>query len=119
MYEACVLGGRCSTAHCAPLQRPLGSALLAAPSWGEARGDSLVRVRVRVRVRTPTLALSREPNPERSPNPRHYEEALYVFEQHEEMRNRSLWRPRFTPVSFSLLLTACAEVRAELALTLT
>ena len=49
----------------------------------------------------------------------HYEEALYVFEQHEEMRNRSLWRPRFTPVSFSLLLTACAEVRAELALTLT
>ena len=41
----------------------------------------------------------------------HYEEALYVFEQHEEMRNRSLWRPRFTPVSFSLLLTACAEVR--------
>ncbi len=49
----------------------------------------------------------------------HYEEALYVFEQHEEMRNRSLWRPRFTPVSFSLLLTACAEVRAELTLTLT
>ena len=45
--------------------------------------------------------------------PRHYEEALYVFEQHEEMRKSLMWRPRFTPVSFSLLLTACAEVGPE------
>ena len=29
------------------------------------------------------------------------------------MRNGSMWRPRFTPVSFSLLLTACAEVGPE------
>ena len=65
---------------------------------------------------TPTLALARAPHPERGPSPRHYEEALYVFEQQEEMRNRSLWRPRFTPVSFSLLLTACAEVGTELTL---
>lgn len=37
-----------------------------------------------------------------------YREAVYVFEQHEELK-KSLWNPRFTPVSFSLLLTACAE----------
>ena len=36
-----------------------------------------------------------------------YREALEVFEEHEEMR-KSLWKPRFTPVSFSLLLTAAA-----------
>ena len=29
--------------------------------------------------------------------------------QHEEMR-KSLWKPRFTPVTFSLLLTATAEL---------
>ena len=38
----------------------------------------------------------------------HYAEAMHVFEQHEELR-KSLWRPRFTAVSFSLLLTATAE----------
>lgn len=38
----------------------------------------------------------------------HYAEAMHVFEQHEELR-KSLWRPRFTAVSFSLLLTASAE----------
>ena len=43
----------------------------------------------------------------------HYKEALYVFEQHEQMRDGSLWRPRFTPVSFSLLMTACAELGPE------
>ena len=36
-----------------------------------------------------------------------YQEALDAFEEHEEMR-LSLWKPRFTPVSFSLLLTAAA-----------
>lgn len=43
----------------------------------------------------------------------HYEEALQVFEEHEEMR-KSLWKPRFTPVSFSLLLTAAAEGEGKL-----
>ncbi|KAL1530326.1 hypothetical protein AB1Y20_001235 [Prymnesium parvum] len=38
----------------------------------------------------------------------HYKEALQVFEEQEEMR-KSLWKPRYTPVSFSLLLTAAAE----------
>mmetsp|Transcript_7547 Transcript_7547/g.12816 ORF Transcript_7547/g.12816 Transcript_7547/m.12816 type:complete len:404 (+) Transcript_7547:62-1273(+) len=38
----------------------------------------------------------------------HYNEALKVFAEHEEMR-KSLWKPRYTPVSFSLLLTAAAE----------
>lgn len=38
----------------------------------------------------------------------HYKEALHVFEEQEEMR-KSLWRPRYTPVSFSLLLTAAAQ----------
>lgn len=36
-----------------------------------------------------------------------YKEALEVFDDHEEMR-KSLWKPRFTPVTFSLLLTAAA-----------
>ena len=34
-------------------------------------------------------------------------DALRIFDEQEEMR-KSLWRPRFTPVSFSLLLTATA-----------
>ena len=38
----------------------------------------------------------------------HHAYALRVFDEHEELR-KSLWRPRYTPVSFSLLLTACAE----------
>ena len=38
----------------------------------------------------------------------HYKEALQVFDEHEEMR-LSLWKPRYTPVSFSLLITASAE----------
>lgn len=38
-----------------------------------------------------------------------YRDALNVFDEHEEMR-KSLWKPRFTPVTFSLLLTATAEV---------
>ena len=37
----------------------------------------------------------------------HHAYALRVFDEHEELR-KSLWRPRYTPVSFSLLLTACA-----------
>ena len=36
-----------------------------------------------------------------------YADALHVFDEQEEMR-KSLWKPRFTPVSFSLLLTATA-----------
>ena len=36
-----------------------------------------------------------------------YADALKVFDEQEEMR-KSLWKPRFTPVSFSLLLTATA-----------
>jgi PAS domain-containing protein len=43
-----------------------------------------------------------------------YSEALRLFGEHEEMR-KSLWKPRFTPVSFSLLLTAAAEQGPELA----
>ena len=38
-----------------------------------------------------------------------YKEALAIFDEQEEMR-KSLWKPRFTPVSFSLLLTATAEL---------
>jgi len=38
----------------------------------------------------------------------HYSEALRIYGEHEEMR-KSLWKPRFTPVSFSLLLTAAAD----------
>jgi len=37
-----------------------------------------------------------------------YGEALRIYGEHEEMR-KSLWKPRFTPVSFSLLLTAAAH----------
>jgi pentatricopeptide repeat protein len=38
-----------------------------------------------------------------------YLEALKIFDEQEEMR-KSLWKPRFTPVTFSLLLTATAEI---------
>ena len=38
----------------------------------------------------------------------HYDDALKVFVEHEELR-KTLWRPRYTPVSFSLLMTAAAE----------
>jgi tetratricopeptide (TPR) repeat protein len=41
-----------------------------------------------------------------------YKEALEVFDEQEEMR-KSLWKPRFTPVSFSLLLTAAAAESAR------
>lgn len=37
-----------------------------------------------------------------------YVEALRLFGEQEEMR-KSLWKPRFTPVTFSLLLTATAD----------
>jgi len=43
----------------------------------------------------------------------HYKEALLVFREHEELR-LSLWAPRYTPVSFSLLLTASAEASEDL-----
>ena len=43
-----------------------------------------------------------------------YADALKVFDEQEEMR-LSLWKPRFTPVSFSLLLTACAAPTPQLA----
>jgi len=36
-----------------------------------------------------------------------YADALLIFDEQDEMR-KSLWKPRFTPVSFSLLLTATA-----------
>ena len=36
-----------------------------------------------------------------------YADALRMFDEHEEMR-KSLWKPRYTPVGFSLLLTAAA-----------
>jgi hypothetical protein len=36
-----------------------------------------------------------------------------VFEEHEELR-KSLWKPRYTPVSFSLLLTATARAGPDL-----
>ncbi|KAL3928528.1 MAG: hypothetical protein SGPRY_002348 [Prymnesium sp.] len=47
----------------------------------------------------------------------YYEEALHVFEEQEEMR-KSLWKPRYTPVSFSLLLTAAAEPGPDVAVRL-
>jgi hypothetical protein len=36
-----------------------------------------------------------------------------VFEEHEELR-KSLWKPRYTPVSFSLLLAATAHAGPDL-----
>ena len=42
----------------------------------------------------------------------YHREALHVFDEHEEMR-KSLWKPRFTPVTFSLLLSATAEIGAH------
>jgi hypothetical protein len=104
---------RVPPSQCAQLASPSScgwlSRLLAAP---RTRDEPLSRPGPYGRLRCGRESLPRSPI-SRAPTPRHYEEALYVFEQHEEMRNGSMWRPRFTPVSFSLLLTACAEVGPE------
>ena len=43
-----------------------------------------------------------------------YKEALRLYGEQAEMR-KSLWKPRFTPVSFSLLLTAAADAGPDAA----
>ena len=43
----------------------------------------------------------------------HHAEALRILDEQEEMR-KSLWKPRYTPVTFSLLLTATASDGSDL-----